>query len=170
MGLHPQTGHDDDPTATLWQRAVDQQSSRETYCGGIIGTPDKIFFIKKKRKMESIRSAPLDTPTHFTTRNYSKWNHARFIPSTSHFWSFSIPKKNLVFLPPQFKFPFKIHQQSCSISIKPFSNRKKKTKIKMTMIVITINPQRYSVSLVKSFPLFQPQFWEKWLTRSTHRG
>jgi hypothetical protein len=51
MGLHPQTGHDDDPTATLWQRAVDQQSSRQTYSGGIIvARPTEIYLIKKKRK------------------------------------------------------------------------------------------------------------------------
>jgi hypothetical protein len=46
MGLHPQTGHDDDPTATLWQRAVDQQSSRQTYSGGIIvARPTEIYLI-----------------------------------------------------------------------------------------------------------------------------
>jgi hypothetical protein len=75
MGLHPQTGHDDDPTATLWQRAVDQQSSRQTYSGGIIvARPTEIYLIKKKKEngIHHRSETPPDTPTHFTTRNYSK--------------------------------------------------------------------------------------------------
>ena len=91
MGLYSQTGHDDDPPATLRQRAVDAQSSRENF-QIIMGKKVEKFYHNIKRKISanqihnetiadsisvcpqfSIRSLQLQYYSHYPKTNRKNW-------------------------------------------------------------------------------------------------
>jgi hypothetical protein len=140
MGLHPQTGHDDDPTATLWQRAVDQQSSRQTYSGGIIvARPTEIYLIKKKENGIHHRSETPQTlpPTSQLEITVNETTRVLFRQPVI-FWFFSIPKKKKTFLVPHHSIQIPLQQSTARVAVlvdthSHFSNSNQQEKlIKMT--------------------------------------